>query len=284
MNAPFLAAAFVGAIAPFVRAWAWGVPMGCFTWGMALRATLGAGLVTLMAGLIPLVVVDDLTAGLIGLVVGGLLMLLSARRSRHLRGIMLLSWRLASPLTRDEVVERLRGRLASARRLGPESYAQLALVAALADASSAMRTSTSSRSTKKDSTDWTTSPWAIGIALHTVRGTKSGMVACAWRGGTIHTGLRAVCGVDHGELGGRKRFCRSARKITGRRLTPFLRIIGPRTTPALPPRDTPGLYYVLRPGTQLPLAPEKAAPPPLLFGSSGKEGDQPSTAIIRALS
>jgi len=130
VNAPFLAAAFVGAIAPFVRAWAWGVPMGCFTWGMALRATLGAGLVTLMAGLIPLVVVDDLTAGLIGLVVGGLLMLLSARRSRHLRGIMLLSWRLASPLTRDEVVERLRGRLASARRLGPESYAQLALVAA----------------------------------------------------------------------------------------------------------------------------------------------------------
>ena len=130
MNAPFLAAALVGAVAPFVRAWAWGVPMWLFSWGMALRATIGAGLVTLVAGLIPLVVVDDFTAGLIGLGVGGGLMLLSARRSRHLRGVMLLSWRLAGTAMRDEVAGRLMKRLESARRLGPERHAQLALVAA----------------------------------------------------------------------------------------------------------------------------------------------------------
>ena len=129
MNAPFIAAALVGAIAPFVRAWAWGVPMWMFTWGMALRATLGAGMVTLLAGLIPLVAVDDRTAGLIGLLVGGGLMLLSARRSRYLRGVMLLSWRLGSPVMRDEAAEKLTKRLASARQLGPESYAPLALVA-----------------------------------------------------------------------------------------------------------------------------------------------------------
>lgn len=129
MDAPFLAAAIVGAIAPFVRSLAWGVPMWMFTWGMALRATLGAGLVTLLAGLIPLVVVDEWTAGAIGLGVGGALMVLSARRLRHLRGVMLLSWRLGSVVTRDDAARRLMKRLASARKLGAEQYAPVALIA-----------------------------------------------------------------------------------------------------------------------------------------------------------
>lgn len=129
MDAPFYAAAIVGSIAPFVRALAWGVPLWMFSWGMALRATLGAGLVTLLAGLIPLVAVDQWTAGAIGLGVGGTLMLLSARRLRHLRGVMLLSWRLGSPATRDDAARRLMKRLASARKLGPEQYAPVALVA-----------------------------------------------------------------------------------------------------------------------------------------------------------
>ncbi len=129
MDAPFYAAAIVGAIAPFVRALAWGVPMWMFTWGMALRATLGAGLVTLMAGLIPLVFVDQWTAGAIGLGVGGTLMILSARRLRHLRGVMLLSWRLGSIVTRDDAARRLMKRLASARKLGPVQYAPVALIA-----------------------------------------------------------------------------------------------------------------------------------------------------------
>ncbi|MBO6935756.1 MAG: hypothetical protein JJ863_12300 [Deltaproteobacteria bacterium] len=130
MDGPFYAAAIVGSIAPFVRSLAWGVPMWMFTWGMALRATLGAGLVTLMAGLIPLVVVDHWTAGAIGLGVGGLLMLLSARRLRHLRGVMLLSWRLGSIATRDDAAKRLVKRLASARKLGAIQYAPVALIAA----------------------------------------------------------------------------------------------------------------------------------------------------------
>ena len=129
MNAPFIAAAIVGAVAPFVRAWAWGVPLWMYTWGMALRATLGAGLVTLLAGLIPLVAVDEWTAGAIGLAVGGGLMLLSARRHRHLRGIMLLSWRLADPVMRAEASQRLVERMEAARKLPPNAYARLALLA-----------------------------------------------------------------------------------------------------------------------------------------------------------
>jgi len=130
VDAPFYAAALVGAFAPFIRSLAWGVPMWMFTWGMALRATLGAGLVTLMAGLIPLVAVDHWTAGAIGLGVGGALMVLSARRLRHLRGVMLLSWRLGSVATRDDAAERLMKRLRSARKLGATQYAPVALVAA----------------------------------------------------------------------------------------------------------------------------------------------------------
>jgi hypothetical protein len=129
VDGPFIAAAIVGAIAPFVRSLAWGVPMWMFSWAMALRATLGAGLVTLLAGLIPLVAVDHWTAGAIGLGVGGGLMLLSARRLRHLRGVMLLSWRLGSVATREDAVERLQKRLQAARKLGPVGYAPIALLA-----------------------------------------------------------------------------------------------------------------------------------------------------------
>jgi len=130
LDGPFYAAAIVGSIAPFVRALAWGAPMWMFTWGMALRATLGAGLVTLLAGLIPLVVVDHWTAGAIGLGVGGSLMVLSARRLRYLRGVMLLSWRLGSSATRDDAAARLMKRLAAARTLGVVRYASVALIAA----------------------------------------------------------------------------------------------------------------------------------------------------------
>lgn len=71
------------------------------SWGMAFRATIGAGLVTLFAGLIPLVFATDQIAGVIGLVVGGGLMVLSARRSRHSRGTALLAYRLGAEATRD---------------------------------------------------------------------------------------------------------------------------------------------------------------------------------------
>lgn len=125
---PFVAAAVVGSLAPFARAWAWGVHFSMFSWGMAFRATLGAGLVAMLAGLVPLVAFSDLTSGIIGGVMGGGLMLLSARRLRHERGTALLVYRLVDPSTRARARALLIRRFTDLR-VAPVAHARLASMA-----------------------------------------------------------------------------------------------------------------------------------------------------------
>jgi hypothetical protein len=130
---PFIGAAIVGAVAPFLRALVWGVPFTHLSWGMALRVTIGAGLVTLLAGLISLIAFESNIASLIGLWVGAVLTLLSARRSRHTRGTALLAYRLTQEPTREEARAVLRKRFEryAGGSLSATEHARLAPVAVL---------------------------------------------------------------------------------------------------------------------------------------------------------
>lgn len=130
---PFISAAIVGALAPFIRALVWGVPFTHLSWGMALRVTVGAGLVTLLAGLISLIAFDPNIASIIGLWVGAVLTLLSARRLRHTRGTALLAYRLTQEPTRKEARAVLRKRFERYARgsVSATEHARLAPVAVL---------------------------------------------------------------------------------------------------------------------------------------------------------
>ncbi len=130
---PFLAAVIVALLAPFIRAFAWGVPLSMMSWSMAIRASLGAALSTLLAGLIPLVAVPPLVAGSVALGVGLLLTALAARRQRHLRGTVLLTWRLAQDDSRDEAAALLVRRFErfERRRLQADTHAHLASIVVL---------------------------------------------------------------------------------------------------------------------------------------------------------
>lgn len=100
---------------------------------MALRVTVGAGLVTLLAGLISLIAFEPQVASLIGLGVGAMLTLLSARRLRHTRGTALLAYRLTQEPTREEARKVLRKRFERYSRgsLSATDHARLAPVAVL---------------------------------------------------------------------------------------------------------------------------------------------------------
>lgn len=128
-----MSAAIVGALAPFVRALVWGVPFTHMSWRMALRVTVGAGLVTLLAGLISLIAFEPTIASLIGLWVGAVLTFLSARRMRHTRGTALLAYRLTQEPTRKEARNALRKRFERYARggLSATEHARLAPVAVL---------------------------------------------------------------------------------------------------------------------------------------------------------
>ena len=123
----------MGGLAPFVRALVWGVPFTHLSWRMALRVTVGAGLVTLLAGLISLIAFNPHVASLIGLWVGAVLSLLSARRLRHTRGTALLAYRLTQEPTRKEARAALKKRFERYARGGVSAteHARLAPVAVL---------------------------------------------------------------------------------------------------------------------------------------------------------
>ncbi|MEZ4250518.1 MAG: hypothetical protein R3B99_19975 [Polyangiales bacterium] len=96
-----LTALGLGLLAPFLRAWIWGVPLALFSTAMLLRAFLGEFLVAFFAGGVLLVALPPPIAAAVGGYVTLLLSSLSARRNRHLRALALVAYRLGQPDARD---------------------------------------------------------------------------------------------------------------------------------------------------------------------------------------
>ncbi len=127
-----VAALCLAAIAPFARSISWGVPITLFNFAMSLRAAIGTALVTFFVGALATLLVETKIAAALGAGVGGLLMMLSARRSRHFRGVALLAWRVTQSATRERATAVLNGRLrVLARSLHPKEYAELAHLASV---------------------------------------------------------------------------------------------------------------------------------------------------------
>ncbi len=127
-----LAAFAIALIAPFAQAIAWGVPITVLSWGMGLRAGIGAALTTVVIGAFATLMVPAHIAASIAAAAGGALMLLGARRSRHLRGVALLAYRVTRESSREEGVRLLSRKLKRlAKTLAPAKYAELALFASV---------------------------------------------------------------------------------------------------------------------------------------------------------
>lgn len=127
-----IAALAIAVLAPLTKSFAWGVPLTMFSWGMVLRTAVGAALVTFFVGAIVTSFAPAHVAAAIGAGVGGLLAMLSARRSRHQRGIALLAWRLTRPDSSLEAQRLLDAKLDALRqRLSPHAYADVALFASV---------------------------------------------------------------------------------------------------------------------------------------------------------
>lgn len=127
---PFWAAFLVGAAAPFVRAAFWGVPLAHFSLAMVLRSGVGAAIVTLPIALLGTVFLPEHLAGLLGAALGGLFMVLSARRQRHERGIALLCLGLDKALTATTAWTALEAKLtALEQQLPTQEYGRLLLLA-----------------------------------------------------------------------------------------------------------------------------------------------------------
>ncbi|MEM9067891.1 MAG: hypothetical protein AAGE52_05270 [Myxococcota bacterium] len=127
-----IAALAIAAVAPMARSLAWGVPLTMFSRGMVIRTALGAALVTFFVGAGVSALAPVNVAAAVGAGTGGLLTFLSARRSRHLRGIALLAWRMTRPESSLEAQRILDAKLEGlAKRLPPEAYADAALFASV---------------------------------------------------------------------------------------------------------------------------------------------------------
>lgn len=115
----------LAAVAPFAQAFSWRVPFGQLSTAMVVRTFVGTFVTTGLAGLlaigcfavVPVVEARDVgfAAAVGGGSVGGLLLLLSVTRMRHVRGVVLLSHRCLEPDARAQALASLRRLLARAR-------------------------------------------------------------------------------------------------------------------------------------------------------------------------
>ena len=139
MNAVFSAALLVAALAPFLEARAWGVPLGYVPLARMARTFLSACVVTLLAGGVAYLLLSQasmevgataLAAGFVALVFGGLVALASARKDRALRGLHVLITQLGLPDRRDVAAARIAARLERLATSDPRQHALLTLFAA----------------------------------------------------------------------------------------------------------------------------------------------------------
>lgn len=133
-----ITAALVGAIAPILRSYAWGVPFGLFSIATVLRAFVGSALTVLVIGTVAFFVLratpmeaDEVAdaAGTIGATLGVLLLLSSVQRMRRVRGLSVLCQRLGELDVQPEALEALERLLDRARRVDPEQHVGLVLMA-----------------------------------------------------------------------------------------------------------------------------------------------------------
>ena len=138
MTPTLIAALLVGLSAPFIRGWAWAVPFSLLSIATVLRAFLGSALTVLLIGTTALFALRatpvpegevDALAGALGGAIGLLLLVLSARRMRQVRGLSVLCQRLQEEDARTTALAALRRLLDRARRCDAQRHIALVLMA-----------------------------------------------------------------------------------------------------------------------------------------------------------
>ena len=133
-----IAAAVLGAIAPFVRSLAWGVPFGLLSIATVLRSFVGSALTVLVVGTgafftlratsMPPGEIGGVAAA-VGAIVGVAMLFSSARRMRRVRGLSILCQRLQEDDAREPALRSLRRLLDRSRRNDPQQHIALVLMA-----------------------------------------------------------------------------------------------------------------------------------------------------------
>ncbi len=133
-----IVAVLVGAAAPLIRAWLWGVPFGLLSIATVLRSFFGSVLTVLLIGVVALFALRvtpiaraqiDWLAGSIGGVVALLLSVASARRLRDVRGLSILCQRLQEEDARPQAAAALDRLLNRQRHRDEQRYIALVLMA-----------------------------------------------------------------------------------------------------------------------------------------------------------
>jgi len=133
-----IVAVLVGLAAPVIRGWIWGVPFGLLSMAAVLKSFVESALTALVVGVVALFALRatpmdqadiNRVAGLIGGTVAMLLLLSSARRLRHIRGLSILCQRLQEDDARPTAAAALDRLLARLRRKDEQRYIALVLMA-----------------------------------------------------------------------------------------------------------------------------------------------------------
>lgn len=138
MALTLIVAVLVGAAAPLIRGWIWGVPFSLLSIATALKSFLGSALTVLVFGVAALFALratsmDQATinwaAGSIGGAIALFLLMTSARRFRDVRGLSVLCQRLQEEDARGSAAAALERLLGRVRRRDEQRYIALVLMA-----------------------------------------------------------------------------------------------------------------------------------------------------------
>ena len=138
MTLTLIVAVLVGLAAPVIRGWIWGVPFSLLSIATVLRSFVGSLLTVLVLGVVALFALratpmpqeeSARVAGAIGGMVGLLLLVSSARRFRHVRGLSILCQRVQEEDARPTASAALDRLLDKVRRKDEQRYIALVLMA-----------------------------------------------------------------------------------------------------------------------------------------------------------
>ncbi len=138
MALTLIVAVLVGAAAPLIRAWVWGVPFGLLSIATVLRSFFGSALTVLVVGVVALFAlrvtpIDQAQINRLAGSIGGggalLLLLASARRIHDIRGLSILCQRLQEEDARAQAAAALDRLLRRQRPRDEQRYVALVLMA-----------------------------------------------------------------------------------------------------------------------------------------------------------